>query len=232
MDSLTITYQMTLPDSTRVVYPLCFEEQSMMLHNNIPGSLPTWTALSFQQCSHCPLSPAVQNSCPLAANLVNIIVHFDRLMSYENIFLEVITKRRTISRETTVQDALSAIMGLVIPTSGCPHTGYFRPMARFHLPLADTAETIYRAASMYLLGQYFCKKAGMEVDLELDGLKKIYHNMQILNGAIAERLRAASKTDSSVNALILLDMFALAMPIAVEESLEELHHLFTAYLKE
>ncbi len=230
MDSLTITYQMTLPDSSTVVYPMEFEERSMTLLNNIPRSLPAWTALPFQQCSHCPLDPGQQLNCPLAANLVNIIVHFDKLMSFERIFLEVLTERRTISREATVQEAFSAIMGIVIPTSGCPHTSYFRPMARFHLPLADTAETIYRAASMYLLGQYFCKKAGKQVDLELEGLKQIYHNMQILNGAIAERLRAASKTDSSVNALVLLDMFALALPFAVEESLEELQHLFAAYL--
>jgi len=168
----------------------------------------------------------------LAVRLVEVIQQFNDLMSYESLSLKVITERRTISKETTVQDALSALMGLIIPTSGCPHTAYFRPMARFHLPLADTDETIYRATSMYLLAQYFRKKSGLDTELDFEGLKKIYQNMQTLNAAIAERLRAGSETDSSVNALILLDMFALVLPVAVEESLEELEHLFSRYLND
>jgi len=103
-------------------------------------------------------------------------------------------------------------------------------MARYHLPLASTDETIYRATSMYLLAQYFRKTAGKKADLDFQGLKEIYQNMQILNGAIAERLRSASKTDSSVNAVILLDMFAMALPLAIEESLAELRSLFTSFL--
>lgn len=231
MSTYTIEYKLVLPDRQKVSYPLQFDEQSIQLMNNIPGELPDWAKLNFQQCSHCPLASETNPYCPLAANLVNIIKHFDRLMSYDDLELEVITERRTISKTTTVQEALGAILGLVIPTSGCPHTSYFRPMARYHLPLASTDETIYRAASMYLLAQYFRKVAGKSAELDLDGLKTIYQNMQILNTAIAERLRAASKTDSSVNAVILLDMFALALPFAIEESLEELKPLFSRFLE-
>ena len=45
-------------------------------------------------------------------------------------------------------------------------------MAQFHLPLANDSETIYRAASMYLLAQYFLKREGRDADLEIEGLKK------------------------------------------------------------
>jgi len=230
MDIVQIEYHMDFPDNKKAVYVLQFESRTMRLLNAVPEKLPNWTDLSFQQCSHCPLSPETHPHCPLAVRLVDVIQQFDELMSYEDLTLQVKTPRRVIFKETTVQDALSALMGLIIPTSGCPQTAYFRPMARFHLPLADTGETIYRSTSMYLLAQYFQKKAGLEAELELTGLKKIYQQMQTLNAAIAERLRAGSKTDSSVNALILLDMFAMALPFAIEESLEELRDLFAKYL--
>jgi len=104
-------------------------------------------------------------------------------------------------------------------------------MARYHLPLANDHETIYRAASMYLLAQYFLKKEGKPVDFELEGLKEIYHNIQLVNYTIAERLRVASKTDSVLNAIVELDMYAQTLSFVIEESLEELHSLFAAYLK-
>ena len=43
-------------------------------------------------------------------------------------------------------------------------------MARFHLPLASSAETIYRSVSMYFMAQYFLAKEGKEPDLELEGI--------------------------------------------------------------
>ena len=231
MSTYQIQYRITLPDGKVEVFDLNFDSQTIDLLNNIPEKLPEWTNLEFEQCSHCPLKPDKSPHCPLAANLVNIINHFDGLMSYQNLQLEVVTTNRTISKKTTAQDALSAMMGLVIPATGCPHTAYFKPMARFHLPLAGADETIYRATSMYLLAQYFLKKQGKVPDLDFKGLKKIYQNMQILNASIAERLRAASKTDSSVNALVLLDMFTMVLPIAIEESLEEIGYLFKPYLQ-
>ena len=231
MSTYQIQYRITLPDGKVEVFDLNFDSQTIDLLNNVPEKLPEWTNLEFEQCSHCPLKPDKSPHCPLAANLVNIINHFDGLMSYQNLQLEVVTTNRTISKKTTAQDALSAMMGLVIPATGCPHTAYFKPMARFHLPLAGADETIYRATSMYLLAQYFLKKQGKVPDLDFKGLKKIYQNMQILNASIAERLRAASKTDSSVNALVLLDMFTMVLPIAIEESLEEIGYLFKPYLQ-
>ncbi len=230
MKTYTIEYHMSFSNQQQVTYSLEFDDQTALLKNNTPANLPEWTKLEFKQCAHCPLSIEQHTHCPLAANLVNIITHFDALMSYDSLELKVITEQRIVCKSTTVQEALGAILGLVIPTCGCPHTAYFRPMARFHLPLASAEETIYRATSMYLLAQYFRKKAGKKTELDFQGLKEIYKNMQILNGAIAERLRSASKTDSSVNAVILLDMFTLVLPIAIEDSLAELRGLFTAYL--
>ena len=48
--------------------------------------------------------------------------------------------------------------------------------------------------------------------------------------ALADRIRAASKEDATVNALIILDAFAEAVEMSVENSLEELRPFFGAYL--
>jgi len=74
------------------------------------------------------------------------------------------------------------------------------------------------------------RKQGQEADLELEGLAKIYYNIQLINKAMAERLRAITDKDSAINALIVLDIFAKTLPYAIEDSLEEIRYLFTSYL--
>lgn len=44
--------------------------------------------------------------------------------------------------------------------------------------------------------------------------------------AMAERLRSSLEKDASINAVILLDMFAQAMPYSVDGSIAELEYLF------
>ncbi|PLX98795.1 MAG: hypothetical protein C0623_11110, partial [Desulfuromonas sp.] len=128
-----------------------------------------------------------------------------------------------------LQRALGSLVGLLLATSGCPHLGYFRPMARFHLPLSSEEDTFMRAAGMYLLGTYLSAQGDKRLELSLDGLKDIYHNLGIINTAMARRLRQAAQNDASVNALILLDMFVKNMPSLLEDKLETLRPLFSSY---
>jgi hypothetical protein len=169
--------------------------------------------------------------CPLAARLVNIVDRFDGLLSYEEVHLEVITKERRISSVTTAQRGIGSLIGLIIATSGCPHTAVFKPMARFHLPFAGRDETIYRATSMYLLAQYFLKKENREADFTLEGLQRIYRNMEIVNSAIIERLRSATETDSMVNAVAVLDIYAKTVDIMIKQSLQNVRHLFDPFFE-
>ncbi|NOR52185.1 MAG: hypothetical protein GQ470_06150 [Gammaproteobacteria bacterium] len=104
-------------------------------------------------------------------------------------------------------------------------------MARFHLPLASDEETLFRAAGMYLLAQYYLQKDGKGSELELNGLTDIYNNLHLINKMIAERIRSVAQSDSSVNAVILLDMFTNVMPFAIEDHMDEIRHLFEAYLR-
>jgi len=98
--------------------------------------------------------------------------------------------------------------------------------------MADLDETIFRAASMYLTAQYFIARGGGDADLKLEGLKGIYNNIQVVNRAIADRLREVSSQDGMVNGLIILDLFAKEMPPSIDEALETLRPLFSAYLNE
>ena len=183
----------------------------------------------LQQCAHCPLDSLSHHQCPLAACLSEVVDICKDLASYDLIRLVVESPDREVRAETSAQRAISSLLGLVIATSPCPHTRYLRPMARFHLPLATEEETVYRAASMYLLAQYFVHRDGESPDLDLDGLRNMYKQMQVVNFAIAERLRAVDGKDGAVNAVILLDLFTRILPDAVEDALGNIRHLFAPY---
>lgn len=231
VDSISVQYCITSESGVKEIFDLEFDPKTLVMINAVPADLPAWTALTFHQCPNCPLNPVTNPHCLFAVRLVDIVRGFEGLMSYDKVNLLVVTDERVISQETTAQRALSSMLGLISAASGCPQTRFFRPMARFHLPLANEEETTYRAASMYLLAQYFRKEAGAPADSSLKGLKEIYENIGAVNFTIARRLRAASDTDSTVNAIILLDMFVKTIPYVIEESLETIRYLFEPYLR-
>ncbi|MFH1216698.1 MAG: hypothetical protein V1706_09385 [Pseudomonadota bacterium] len=188
--------------------------------------LPEWAKLGFHQCKHCSLTPASHPFCPAAVAIVPLAKAFEGFCSHDELDVEVTTIERKTIQHTSAQRAIGSLMGLVLAVSGCPHTLFFKPMARFHLPFASEEETIFRALSVYLLGQYFINRADGGADFELNGLEAIYHNAQKVNHAMATRLRAVSETDSSVNAVVFLDMYAKAMPFVLKNNLEEIAYLF------
>jgi hypothetical protein len=228
---LSIEYRFLRTDGREDRFALTLDPKTLLLTGNEPVDVPPWTELGFNKCPNCPLNEKENPHCPLALNLVNIVHSFGGLASYEEVDLTVITGERTVQQHTSSQNAISSFMGLVIATSGCPHTVYFRPMARFHLPLASRDETVYRATSTYLLAQYFVKKAGGPAVLELDGLARIYKEMQTVNSAVAKRLREASRSDSSVNAIVVLDVYAKSIEMVIDDSLSHIEPLFAPFLK-
>jgi hypothetical protein len=231
MKTITIRYYFTLPEGVREAFELQFDAQKIELSSDLPDVMPPWTTLDFHQCPHCPLKPTDHSHCPLAVNLVTIVERFEGLLSYKKIEVDVIMEERFITRDVSVQRGISSLMGLLMATSSCPHMVFLKPMARFHLPFANAEETVYRATSMYLVAQYFLHKEGHDADLDLTGLRDIYRNIEIVNIAVAKRLRAATETDSAVNAIIMLDIFTKAIPVVIDDSLEEIRYLFTPYFK-
>jgi hypothetical protein len=230
MENVVIQYRFTLPDGSEEFFDLQIDGQNLELLGNTPDILPSWTNLDFNQCPHCPLAIDTHPHCPFAANLVNIVQPFSRLLSYERVHVHVVTEVRSISQDASAEEGIGSLMGLVSATSGCPHTALFKPLARFHLPFAGQAETIFRVASMHLLGQYFRRKAGLDADLALKGLRKAYEDVQVVNASVAARLRSATEKDSLLNAIVLLDMYAKSLSFAIDHSLEQIRYLFAPSL--
>ena len=231
MEHIKISYCFELAGSRSECFELEIDRQTTLLVNAPDHELPDWARLEFHQCSHCPFTTEEHPYCPVAVCLIDVIGKFENVISHNEINLTVITNERTVTQKTTAQKGISSLVGLLFATSGCPHTGYLKPMARYHLPLASESETFFRATGMYLLAQYYLHHDGMNGELELEGLKVIYKNLHLVNKEIAERIRSTSQADSSVNAVVILDMISNVMPFMLNDRLDKLRPLFESYIQ-
>jgi len=193
---------------------------------------PEWARLDVKQCDNCPLSRKDSEYCPAALSFVDIAAEFGEILSYTAANATVTTKERTVSARTTIQKALSSLVGLRMATCGCPVLAKLRPMARFHLPFATLAETVYRSASAYLLAQYFLRRRGKKADLDLAGLRRLYDDIHEVNVSLSERVRSAPSGDAHLNALVILDLFTVAMPNSIDDNLAGIEQLFASYFED
>jgi len=230
MDIINIQYIFKFDDHRSEIIDLQLDPKTLELVKRSEGELPFWTVLDFNQCPHCQVDPEKFPHCPVAAALVDVVRRFEHVFSYDEVDLEVTLSSRHVIQRTTAQRGISSLLGVLFPASGCPHTAFFKPMLRFHLPLATEEDTVFRAGGMFLMAQYFLKRNGLGGELNFSGLSHIYENMNLLNMNIAERVRNATLSDSSVNAITLLDVFTHTLPLAVEDQLEEMRYLFAPYL--
>ncbi|MEW5736435.1 MAG: hypothetical protein AB1921_16440 [Thermodesulfobacteriota bacterium] len=229
MEPIQIEYKFIFGRGDRKAFRLAMHPATLNLIRESMEEPPDWAELSFQICPHCTLSETADPYCPLALGLSAVMNPFTGKQSFDKVVVVVKTGGRKVVLNSTVQRGLSSLMGLVIAASGCPHTAFLKPMARFHLPMASDVETVYRATSMYLLAQYFRLKQGLAPDLALAGLTERYRNLELVNIHVAKRLRAGAKADSMVNAVIILDTYAKILPYSIDESLKELGFLFSDY---
>ena len=229
MNTWHIEYRFTAGDGTTTAFALAFDAQTLQPLDTQRTDTPAWAALGRHQCTHCPLQAAQTAQCPAALRMADLLDWSASLSSFEQVELTVITGERTTTARTSAQRAISSLMGLLIATSGCPQTAFLRPMARFHLPLANETETAYRAASMYLLAQFFVERKGGAADYDLDGLRQRYRGLHQVNLGLSKRLREAAASDSSPNAVVLLDCFAQALPEMIDDALVELEPFFAPY---
>jgi hypothetical protein len=231
MDNHRIHYTLRFPGGGSLEFPLEFTRADFTLVVS-ERSTPEWTLLERHQCEHCPLDPASSPRCPLAVAILDVVEATDQLVSHDTAEVRVVFETRTLSATVPAADALRSLMGLLIPTSGCPHTAFFRPMARFHLPFSDQDETLYRVTSMYALAQRIRGARGLEVDPGYDGLADVYADINLVNEHVVERLREAADKDSTRNAVTLLDVFAQLVPMQLDEPLDEELPFFGAYTRE
>jgi len=223
---MDVQYLFEFPDREPETFIISLSDDTRLQSAETRSCLPEWTELTYRMCPHCPLDPAVVSHCPLSLSIADIIDKFEALRSYTDTTVTVTTEKRTYCKDTSVQRALSSLLGLVIAASGCPHTNFLRPMAHFHLPVSNTEETVFRAVGMYFIGQFFRLAKGEKCDFDLDGLNKLYANVETVNMHIAARLRAVTSRDAPINAIVVLDNLAKTMAIAIEDQLEGIRHIW------
>jgi hypothetical protein len=224
-EGLRIRYRFDLPDGSQRTLDFTFDAIDFRITNVPPADPPFWTELKFNQCANCPLSSPQHTHCPAALQMAAALEPLKALVSFDTVGVSVQQSERTVYTETSAQQAMSSVLGLVMATSGCPWTDRLRPMARFHLPFASDAETLYRSISMYLLSQQIAPSEGPP----FAALEDLYKNLHLVNRDMSRRLGAATNTDPPRNAMALLDSYTTLLPAALERSLDELRPLFDAW---
>lgn len=207
-------------------FKLFLDPKTVSLVNPESIPKPEWARLECHQCQCCTLETETHPYCPIAVNISELMEGFKDTISTENCTVRVITPERTYSKDTTIQDGLFSIIGIIMPTSNCPVMNYFKPMARFHLPFSTIDETIFRATSIHLLRQYFEYKKGNTPDLELKKLDQQYELVQQVNQGILGRIGIITREDADKNAIIILNALAQMLSMEIEENLNSLSYLF------
>lgn len=230
-DKLTITYQFHLGNNVKE-FAINLDRQTMRLLPDKTRTPSAWTELSCSKCPNCPLDDTKFEHCPAAVGVAETIEFFKDVQSIEETTVTVKTAERDYSAQTMATVGITAMMGLIMATSGCPIVGRLKPLAYHHLPFSSNKETIYRALGMYLLSQYFVAKAGEEPDWKLANFAKLYDEINVVNKAFCTRLREATVEDANLNALIKLDCFAQQISFIIEESaVSDLKELYRAYFE-
>jgi len=213
-----IRYGFALPDGSARTLEFDFDPVDFRMLRAPVENPPFWTALGFCRCANCPLDEASSPQCPAALQM--------ELASYDQVGVTVMEDERTVFAETTAQQAMSSVLGLIMATAGCPWTDRLRPMARFHLPFATEAETVYRSICMFLLAREI---SGANQPQGFAALEELYRNLHVVNRDMSRRLGAVASTDPARNAMALLDAVTTLVPAALDCSLDELRPLFDAW---
>jgi hypothetical protein len=227
-ETLKITYNYTFQDQKQIEFPLVLKKETLSLHHTLEGDPPFWADLEFNRCTVCTIEPAEVQHCPIAVNLAPVVEAFKDFFSYETVQVVVTTRERTYSKSATIHEGLSALIGIIMVTGGCPIMERLKPMVRFHLPFASLEESTYRMLSMYLMAQLYHHRKGLPTDWDLQELDAIYLDVGEVNESFAKRLLAAAKKDANVNAMVNLDCQAKMVPFSVEELLKEMEGYFQA----
>lgn len=214
---LYYNYRFSFPSGKQKIFNIYLDPVSLDVLRVQSAAKPEWAKLNKFMCPNCPLESASHRYCPLALNLVDIVDFFKNTNSYDRVEITVETKDRSFKKKTDVQGGLSSIMGILMAGSGCPILGKLKSMVRFHLPFATIDETEVRTISIYLMAQYVQYKKGLEPDWTLKKLKKIYADIEVVNRNVADKLSELEKHDANVNSVVILNNFAAAVHIYLDD---------------
>jgi hypothetical protein len=231
-ENMTFQYEIEFKDGRKKSFTVELDPESLILVSKPRTAPPEWAKLGVHRCENCPLDPGAHPYCPVALSLTEVAEAFSRNISYEEVNVTIRTPPRTYQRKIALQDALRSLFGIHMVSSGCPVLDKLRPLVQMHLPFATMKETAYRAISMYVLAQFFIQRNGGTPDMSLEGLGKIYQEIELVNRGLHQRLVAAGLNDACLNAIGNLNCYAQFTQMFLEPGkLDQIEKLFTAYLK-
>ncbi len=229
---ICFNYKFKFEDGKEIKFDIKIEPITMNLFRDVK-EYPEWAKLENFKCMHCPLDPNEYKYCPVAINLNCVIKAFNKVNSFEKVFIEITSDDRGYFKKTDVQNGVSSLIGVLMVTSGCPIMAKLKPLVRFHLPFATLEETEFKVFSMYLLAQYLRFINGKTPDWKLAKLQKFYDDIKILNQNVASKIADLELRDASINAVVVLNNFADVVTFNIEEQdLTNFNLYFADYLAE
>jgi hypothetical protein len=224
---LIYRYRITFEDRSTKVIPVKIDPDTLALVREASEPPPSWTRLGFHQCPNCPLDEKSHPHCPVAVGLVDVISAFQDRRSFEEVHVIVEAPNRTYAKHTTLQTAVSSLLGLFMPTSGCPILNKLRPMVDMHLPFQTREEAVFRLVSTYLAIQHILDRHGQQADWEMKGLVSHLDALRTVNKTFCERLNAMSAKDVKEALVILSTLGDFPNRPATEQGMERLERIVT-----
>ena len=218
------TYTFNFPDRETVSYSVSLDALSHFI-NTCPVAPPAWSRLPYHQCAPCTLTVDQHPFCPVALNVAELVTAFKDTISHASCVVSCSSAERAVTKNTTVQEGLASILGLLMATSGCPVLDFFRPIARFHLPFSTVDESIFRVVAMYMLRQYY-RRNGDNQDDPLDEIRAHYAQVKLVNAGMLDRILHISALDADKNAIVTLTSLVQILEMEINTNLESLQHLF------
>lgn len=223
-------YRFVFAGGNEQIINLRIDKASLKIIDEEETEKPEWAKQENFKCPGTSCKLVSSDYCPLAVNINKFIKMFSNIPSYEKVNVFVEAYNRTYVKETSLQDAFGGLLGIIMPTSGCPTLGKLKPLVKFHLPFASIEETEFRVFSMYMLAQYLRMKKGKEPDWEMKNLVELYEEIQKINRNIAKNIADLEKMDASINSVIVLNNFADSVTFSLEENLSQFEKLFSNWL--
>ncbi|MBI5241153.1 MAG: hypothetical protein HY926_11830 [Elusimicrobia bacterium] len=225
-----LLYRFTFQDGAVREFPVRLDPRTLKVELRPRSSYPDWTKLSFCRCPNCPFTEDVRPRCPTAESVLDVVEFFQDRHSYEKALVEIVTPARTTQKRAALSEGASSLLGLLMPTGGCPILGLLRPNVLTHLPFATIDETAFRTLAMYLLAQFFVSQRGGSGDWTLARIGSFIEEVHLVNRHFSLRLGSTCLKDANLNAVSRLDAFAHLTDRIVRCKGEDLAPLFDDYL--
>ena len=97
-------YTLTTPEGVQQRIPIELVDDAIAIPDRF--SPPAWAALTYHQCSHCPLNKETHRYCPIALNLAFLLPESALGDSFQTVTVEVDTPQRQYRQTTTLQRML------------------------------------------------------------------------------------------------------------------------------